>query len=57
VCSSDLTIATRILTSNHPKLFSTHLVEQNRAVRNISLSPRQNAENEYQLKHKEKLRN
>jgi len=41
-------MATQILTSRHPKLFSAKLLESNGAVWKFAFSARQNAENEHQ---------
>jgi len=45
---------TRLLTSKHPKFFSTYLVEQNGAMWKMCFSAAQNAKNKFQLKHKTK---
>ena len=42
----------RLLTSNHPKLFSTYLVERTGAMWKTCFSAPQNAKKENQLKHK-----
>ena len=48
---------TRLLTSKHPKLFSTLFVELNGVLWKSCFSGPQNAKNEYQLKYKNQVSN
>jgi len=48
---------TQLLTSKHPKLFSTYLVQRIRDMWKTWFAASQNAKNEHQLEYKNQLRN